>query len=208
VLLSAGQPQIEACSNESTVISARVLDRVGNPVADDTTVAWSSTAGQLIADQTATREGLTQSELVAGRLAAAATVSAQAGDAIGSIDVDIVPGPPRSIALSADPIIVRRGGSSTITANVLDGCANYVADGWQIELVAERGSFGDSGRRRIMQTAGGSVRAELAVGGEPGSLRVVAFHEDVIGQVYISVQERAMHELYLPFAYTPGPRKR
>ena len=95
---------------------------------------------------------------------------------------------------------MRRGGLTTVTVNVLDGCSIPVADGWPIQLSAQRGQFVGGGSTITLPTAGGRVQAVLMSGRAAGPLRIVARHGSTRGETVLSVEDRWAIELYMPLA--------
>jgi len=200
ITVRADSATLSACTEDFTMLAAEVTDRVGHAVADGTEVRWSTTLGTLSAPESATVDGLASVALHAGRLAGRASIGAGSGGLLGQTIVVIVPGPPASLAVSTDPMKVRRSGSTTVAVNVLDGCANPVADGWPIELAVERGRFLEGSRTIVLPTVNGRVRATLVADQEPGPLRIVARYGSTRGETVLSVEDRWLVELFVPFA--------
>ena len=117
---------------------------------------------------------------------------------VAALEIDLAPGPPKALVVTASPAVVPRAGKTRVSVDVLDGCSNVVADGWGITLRAERGRFDNESNRLTLPTDGGSVRARLRVDDEPGPLRVTASWSDEIGETMISVSPRWMG-LYVPY---------
>jgi hypothetical protein len=200
--LESDDASITACTGAATTFRARLADGHGHPVTDGTSVSWSTSLGELSAPSSETDDGVALVELKAGRKSGEALVIATAGAASDSQVVIVEPGPPVALALSAEPLAVGWGGDVVITANVLDGCSNEVADGWPIELEAERGSFNDGSRRVVLTTSGSRVTARLYVGAEPGPLRVTAYYGAELGETVVAVlDQREIPKSYLPLTY-------
>jgi hypothetical protein len=137
-------------------------------------------------------------QIAAGRKAGTAEVTAEAVTGGDSKQIQIVPGSPRALAVSADPQVVPRYGRTRVRVNVLDGCGNTVADGWPITLNAERGSFDGGSAQVVVPTSAGSVRGTLMVGGQPGPLRITAVSGMELGQADVSVTDARLG-LFLPY---------
>ena len=188
--LQASGTELSACTSDALELEARVRDRHGNPVADGTVVSWSARPGELSADRSVTAAGVATVRLAAGRRSGSGVVGAESGAAADTLAFTVVPGPPRALALSADPRVVHRGGRTRLTTSVLDACGNEVLDGWPIRLTAERGQFEGAAGTVALPTLGGAVRATLLVGDAPGPLRVTARHGNDLGETMVSVAER------------------
>ena len=111
-----------------SIISVRVFESIGTPVADGTVVQFFTDLGR-IAEQAKTNDGVARVNLVSDSRSGVATVSAFSGAAeAAEIDVNIGGGiPPDLLLLSANPERLgqdRR--ASTITATVLDEFGNPV----------------------------------------------------------------------------------
>jgi hypothetical protein len=201
VTIRPSKGALMACKGDRTTLTATVVDRHGNPVADGTRVVWRTTMGALSNSESTTSSGRALVELTAGRVAGLAIVRAEAESAEGSTVISIGPAEPSSVAVSAQPSIIPRGGRVAVTANVLDACSNAVADGWPITMLAERGRFvGALGSETQVLTREGAAYAFLDVGKESGPLKVVASHRGVFGETVISVEERWIYTLHIPYA--------
>jgi uncharacterized repeat protein (TIGR01451 family) len=201
VTVMAAETVLVACGAASTRITAEVRDRFGNPVADGTVVHWSSTGGTLQRFASETAGGTTSVTLAAARRPGTAQVTARAGSVSAVATVGMVPGPPKALAVAADPNIAARGARVMISVNVLDACGNTVADGWPIVLSAERGTFEGGTGVVTLRTTAGQVRVRLRVGETPGVLIVQAAFGTERGQTVVTVADRAPRAIiYLPVA--------
>lgn len=188
-----------ACTTEEAEVTATFRDRFGNVVTDGTRVSWSATGLSVVAADTRTANGSARAVVRAGRVAGPGSVRVAAGAAVATAGFDLEPSSPVALAVTADPRIVPRGGRTRISVGVLDGCGNVVADGWPIELHAERGAFDGGGSTVTRTTVDGSVGAKLRVDETPGGLRVTARHAQEMGETVVTVL--AWREgLYVPYA--------
>jgi uncharacterized repeat protein (TIGR01451 family) len=207
VLLELAATDLQACVPEPTTAAAIVRDRLGHPVADGTLVRWTASGASMAAAVSAVEDGRAGNQFTPGSRPGLASVRAEAGGIVETVALQLAPGPIRVMAVTAAPSIVPAGGSTTVAVNVLDACANAVADGQTIRLAAERGTF-SGGRSWIeLPTRLGRASGRLAVGDSPGPLRVEATHGGVRGEAMVSVGRQTATPaapepatLYLPFA--------
>lgn len=193
IALTAGRSTLVACGAEAsaTLVSAELRDARGNLVADGTTVTWSTTGGTLSAPTSTTAAGIARVTLSAAGEPGLAQLTAQAGTVTERLALDIVPGPPATIAVTALPDVLPPGGSSTIQVDASDACGLSVADRTPLRLAAERGSFDNGSASLTLNTLAGRVSARLRVGAELGPLAVVARYDAVSGQTVLDVSASA-----------------
>jgi adhesin/invasin len=131
VTLAVGSPTLTANGTSGTPVIATVLDNVGNPITDGTTVSFTTTAGTLSSATATTSLGNAQVTLFSPTLVGTATVTATAGGRSGTATVTFIPGAISSIALTANPNNLSADGTSTsvIRAQVTDAQGNAVSDG-------------------------------------------------------------------------------
>ncbi|MFN2251075.1 MAG: hypothetical protein ACK2UL_04090, partial [Anaerolineae bacterium] len=202
IIVGAEPVELVACGVDGAELVARVLDEHGNPVADGTEVEWRTDLGATDVAASVTSLGRARARLTAGMTPGTATVTAQSGQAVGRVVIEMVPGPPRVLSVTASPRVVGFGGRTTISAVVLDECSNRVSDGWPITFAADRGEFDDGGAMTTRDTVDGRVAARLLVGPVPGPLRVRAAHGLEWGETMVSVDTRpAGATVYLPHGW-------
>lgn len=111
-------------------LTARVTDRFGNPVADGTSVFFTSDLGSVNPQVGQTRNGTVDSSFITGSRAGTATLRAiSTGDRGAAARVEVLPGPPASLDLASAAARLRVGGETTvITASLRDGYGNGVPD--------------------------------------------------------------------------------
>lgn len=124
VMIVATSPGITV--GGTTTIRATVLDSVGNPV-PNYPVTFKTSAGSITASASTDNSGLATATLTAGAQLLTATVTAMAGGVPGSTTVSFIAGVASTLTLSAAPTTVSPGGSSTLTAYVVDSAGNPVA---------------------------------------------------------------------------------
>ncbi|MCB0217207.1 MAG: DUF11 domain-containing protein [Chloroflexi bacterium] len=201
--LAAERLRLVACAEDSTRITARILDAQGNPVADGSPITWSSEQGRLSSTSGISAGGLATVTLTAGTRTGAAELRASAGDATAALELAFDAGPPGALGVSARPATVANDGTTRVTVLVSDACANPVADGWPITLSAERGRWANGASRYTLPSTGGRVEAILSVGRVAGTLRVSASHAQTQGEAQISVDPAPTRwDIYLPFSAT------
>lgn len=150
VQMVAGPPGSVTLSSPASVpvggqatLQVVVTDSFGNPVADGTEVAFSSTLGSAEPPVVTTMGGAAQSTFLAGWVSGSALVTAASGTAMDSALVLVLAGPPAAVTLDADPPAIVADGEdqSAVTATVTDGYGNPVADGTQVLFSTTRGSI-------------------------------------------------------------------
>jgi hypothetical protein len=110
-----------------SVISVRVFERIGTPVADGTVVQFFTNLGR-IDEQAKTNDGVARVNLVSDTRSGTATVTAFSG-AADSQTVEVAVGggiPPSRLLLSANPERLTDRRASNITALVFDAAGNPV----------------------------------------------------------------------------------
>jgi len=121
-----------------TEITATVVDENNNPVRG-VVVQFSASAGTIQATATTDAAGVARAIYVAPPAPTGqVTINAQAGAASGSITLDILPGPPAQVTVTATPAMVPADGRSQISvvARVRDANGNPVADGTMVYFSA------------------------------------------------------------------------
>ena len=141
VSVNAGTDEIVADGSSWSLITATVLDTLGNPVADGTTVTFTTTAGTL-SNITTTSLGVAYAELTSATNVGVAKVTATAGGVADSAGVSFIAGAVGNIDLFASPNNLTADGSSesTIRATVTDASGNAVADGEVISFSVTTGT--------------------------------------------------------------------
>ncbi len=132
ISVTAGDEQIAADGETTTVINATVLDANREAALDGTEVVFSTTAGTLLcaADSVGCNEtlggvkaqtsnGIAQAVLRSNSVIGTATVTAIAEDLTGDVSVEFVAGLPDSADVTANPLNLTANGSQTSTINAV-----------------------------------------------------------------------------------------
>lgn len=179
ITVTAASPEIEV-GDHYLPITATVTDQLGNPVRDGTFINFATTLGQMTALRTATRQGRALSELRAGPTPGTARITATADNgAQGVVEVRIVPGIARRVALSVTPSTVPVGGEALLTARAWDAFDNPVRDGTIIHFQADEGLLGPpegppSGTQFDAEVREGSAQAGFFAPLTPGIAHITA----------------------------------
>jgi adhesin/invasin len=119
---------------DTTQVSALVIEEVGTPVHNGTTVRFSTSLGRLDPPEAQTRNGVATTTFHAGSVSGIARIRAVSGaatseDASNVVEVTIGAAAASAVALSATPSTVpATGGSVTLTATVVDESGNRMAN--------------------------------------------------------------------------------
>lgn len=194
VTLTANPTAIRANGISTSIIRATVQDANGNPVANNTLVTFSTTAGTIDTDPTLpgnqtdarTSNGVALATLRSSTVAntiATITATVPATGATGTVTVAFTPGPPASISLTANPQALRvvvggQAQSATITATVLDDTNQPVANGTQVTFATNNGTIDadltQPGNQPNTVTTNGIAIARLTSGTLAGVATVTA----------------------------------
>jgi uncharacterized repeat protein (TIGR01451 family) len=166
--LAASPTSIPVGAQASLVAS--VTDQHGNPVADGTSVAFSTSQGSVSPALAPTTDGQASSTFMAGTFAGDALVTATAGDASGQTVVPILPGPPTTLNLVAFPTSIPLTGTAALTATVVDQHGNPVADGTGVDFASTLGTMDPQSKPTWSGVATSTLQAEDV----PGLATVIA----------------------------------
>ncbi len=160
-----------------TEITATVVDENNNPVSG-VVVQFNASAGTIQATAITNEAGVARAIYVAPTgPAGQVSINAQAGAASASLTLDVLPGPPARVDLSASPLIVPADGRSQInlTATVRDHNGNPVADGTSVCFSARQETNIALTEPRIgsllqdnVPTLNGQAQTALVAGTVPG----------------------------------------
>ena len=126
----SGTIAVVGTAEASAKVTARVSNSIGQPMPDGTAVHWSATAGTLdAATQTTSNGAATVTVTFASTFSGCSTVSAESGDASGSIVVCVsrteptptptpTPTPSKEITVGADDQTLDNGESTYVWARV------------------------------------------------------------------------------------------
>lgn len=182
--LAAHPAQIQL-DGTPAVITATVIDALGDPVPDGIPVTFATDLGQLSATQVNTVGGRAVIQLAPGTVPGIAHVNARAGEAQGDLQVRILPGPAAVVVVTADPgeLVANFNQVTQLTATVRDRHGHAVADGTEIrfetslgQLISSSALTADGVARVLMlggRVAGTAVVTATAPGGVQGTAEVV-----------------------------------
>lgn len=182
-------------------------------IPDGTEINFATNRGSVgsLTTTKTTTNGKAQATLTSSTTAGTATVTASApphtAGATATTTVKFRPGEPYTLTLTADPTSVPADGtsSSTITATVLDGHGNNVANGTQVLFSTDLGSLDSLGSTQVIKTTtNGIATATLTSGTVAGTATVTGFSAGVSDQTV--VEFTWPYHLYLPLivkSYTP-----
>lgn len=127
---------------EAFTITAKVMDRNGNPVIDGTSVVFSTNLGTLSHTTAQTVKGEAVVRITSTK-AGTATVTATSAGVRGQITVTFASGPPTSVHVSTSPSQIEANGFSTsiISATVTDAFGNLVEDGTLVSFKTTAGTL-------------------------------------------------------------------
>ncbi len=184
VVVESWPSTIEVGGNTST-ITATVSDIGGYPVADGTSVVFTTDFASLGSSTVTkyTTDGVAVATLTSGLVPGLAHITAESNSKSGAAIVKVAPGPPYAIHVEADPPYIPIGGAtSRITATVKDQYENNVVNGTNIDFITTLGSISPSsdivieGTAVVTLTSGlikGPATVTAIAGPETGSVDVV-----------------------------------
>jgi len=143
--VSSNPPTIPV-GGENTVVTADVRDIGGYHVEDGTLVTFGTDKGDfagLTISSSTTLNGLASVVLSSPNLIGTATITATSDSVVGYGSVVFLPGPPRSVAISADDTTLQLGEygqfTTAVRVEVQDTYGNWVSDGTEVEFYTTRG---------------------------------------------------------------------
>jgi len=196
ITLEANPTSIPADGYSSSEITATVYDSSGDPVANGTTVTFTTDLGSFsgstsISVSTSDDTGIVIVSLIAGTTPGTATITVEANDISQLIKVSITDsgGGTASITLTADPTSIPPDGfsSSTITATLLDSSGSPVSAGTYVTFTTNLGSF-SGGKTTYGWTSDdtGVVTVSLIAGTTSGRATVTAKSNNVTQAVTVT----------------------
>jgi adhesin/invasin len=150
--------------NGSVEIVASVVEESGTPVHNGTVVTFTTTLGRIDPAEARTHNGRVNVRLSSDGRSGTATVTAFSGGAVSeAIDVLIGSAAAETVVVRADPpTLPVGGGSSTITAHVLDASGNGMPD-VTVRFTATAGSLSSA---RVTTNAQGEAQTRLTTSSE------------------------------------------
>ncbi len=170
-------------SSNSVTISATVKKTNGNPVADGTSVSFSTTGGSLSLSSAPTSGGIATVTLTSAD-AGSFTVTASTGNTSGNAVVvfkDTV-----TLTASPNPITAINSQPATITATVKNPDGSNVADGTAISFAITSGTGGTLPNSSATTTGG--VATVSFFSGTTGAFTITATVGAATGTVSVTVQ--------------------
>jgi|GEM_PF-1085696 len=140
ITLAADPPNLHV-GGVPTLVTATVIDGLGERVADGTPVRFTSDRGTLSEEDAVTAGGQASVTLSAGTTPGDAHITAQAGAARGELAVAILPGQPYTLSVTADPATLTAGYNQVahLSAQAMDQYGNAVEDGTVLSFAASLG---------------------------------------------------------------------
>lgn len=193
VLAGTGAASVAVSASPTTMtlggtstVTATCLDGNGDNVVNGTTVTFSvndSSLGSIVPTSTTTTNGSAGMTLTALTTPGTATVTAICGTANGTVDI-VVTGA-ASVTVSANPATITIGGTSSVTATVLDINGAAIPDGIMITW-----SLSDSNLGTITTSstvAGGVASATFTAASNPGVITVTATVQGISNTAGITI---------------------
>ena len=170
-VVAAWPDRIVADGVSTAVVTATVTDALDRPVADGTSVSFSTTLGE-IAPSAVTSGGVATAVLTSSTELGTAVVTATAGSVSGGASVEFVPGPMAELAVVAVPDRIVADGVSTavITTTAMDAQGHRVAGEVTVNFATTLGSIAPPARL----TSGAVATATLTSSTELGTAIVTA----------------------------------
>ena len=192
-------------NGQTSNIEATVRDIGGNNVADGTPVTFTTSLGSLGSDTVIkyTTSGVATAVLTSGTTAGTAIITATADSKYSVTQVVIVPDPPYTVTLTADPVAIPANGVSTsmLTAMVTDQYGNPVADGTPVTFTTNLGTL-DGSSSIVRFTTGGVATAILTSSRTDGLATVTAVCGGRENQIHVYFYRYAF-QVYLPMLFKP-----
>ena len=213
IALGADPTSIPADGSSSSIITATLKDRLGNPINPGTSVTFSTSLGtftngaKTITATTPDSTGIVRVSLIAGTTAGSAEVTATATGVTQTIYVTFG-GAVGSITLTANPTSIPADGSSssTITATLTDAAGQPVTPGTSITFSTNLGTFSGGGTTitaatpddtgmvsvsLISATTAGSATVTATSGGVQQSV-TVTFSGSVVGSITVTANPNTL----------------
>ncbi len=168
--LTADPPAIPADGQSQSAITATLVRADGQPITLTYWISFSTTLGSIPSRSLAV-SGTTTVSLTAGMTPGSAIVVASAQRASAATMVQLLPGRPAVLTLTAEPTQVPVGGrQSTLLAVVRDAYGNAVADGTPVAFSTTLGTVSPT----QATTWNGEAYSWLTSGGQAGIATVLA----------------------------------
>ncbi|MFQ6058946.1 MAG: invasin domain 3-containing protein, partial [Anaerolineae bacterium] len=176
-IIMVAHPTQISVGGETSIITATVRDQWGNPVSDGTLVTFAiSGPGGVNPTSDLTTQGVAVTTLTSGTTPGTAIISATADSRVGSASVEIVPGPPASVAVDAEPESPTVDETSLVTGVARDRYDNPVADGTVMTFATSLGAMDP-----VTNTTSGGVATSILSSHLVGTAQVTVTAESAAG---------------------------
>ena len=178
-------------TGESATISARLLDSSGQTVTGSKTVTFSLSAPSLasINSPATTASGLLTRTLVANNIEGSVTVTASVDSATATLAIDISNElSAATINVTSNPANITVGGTSVVSAEVLDSNGAPMAAGTNVNFEVNNDSLGSIVSSASISGSSGIAKATFSAGTtSSGTVTVTATSGTVSGSTTIDV---------------------
>jgi predicted extracellular nuclease len=175
-----------------STLTATVTNQFGNPVADGTTVNFTTSLGTLSGSSATTVNGVATVTL-SSTLPGVATVTATVGSVSATVEVTFTVGAPANVTLVALPSTLPVGSLSTLTATVFDQFNNPIADGVVVSFTTDFGALSSSSATTVNGVATVTLSSTLpgvavvtATVGSLNATRLVTFTTGPAAQLLLT----------------------
>lgn len=210
ITMTADEPSLVSNGTSSTTITATLKNSIGQPSPDNIVVTFTTDKGRFTTDgaksATATTAGGTGTVLVPfisePGVVGTATVVASVKGVAQSLQITLTrAGPPAEILLTADATSISVGGTTGITAEVLDADENRVADGTAVAFTT---SLAGTGVTPSAITTNGVATAVFSARTATGVATVTATAGDAVATIFIAIQPGSAGSLKFVSAIPPA----
>jgi hypothetical protein len=194
ITLATGEESLIADGTSSTTITATLVNSAGSPSPDGINVTFTTDKGKFTPEGAKTAAATTRagtgvvvvpfvSEL---DVVGTATIAVSANGVANSTQIALVgPGEPARIILTVDATTIPLGGTTGITAQVLDDAGNEVADGTVVFFTT---SLAGTGVTPSVTTTDGTATAIFSAGTRAGVATVTVTAGTVSAPISITIQ--------------------
>jgi hypothetical protein len=175
----------------SSALTATVTDLLGNPVANGTSVVFTTDLGEVVSPATTTN-GIATSTISATQAGVAHVLATHGGVAASAV-VTFTPDAPYTVTVSASPQVITPTSTSIVKAIVTDQYRNAVAEGTPITFTWTLGVLSPS----TTGTVGGQALATFTSATEGAAIITATAGFGVQGGVTITVKSDTFY-VYLP----------
>jgi hypothetical protein len=194
ITLATGEDSLIADGTSSTTITATLINSAGNPSPDGLVVTFTTDKGRFTPEGAKSAAATTRAGtgiivvpfISEPDVVGTATVVASANGVANSTQIALVgPGEPALIILTVDATTIPLGGTTGITAQVLDDEGNEVADGTAVFFTT---NLAGTGVTSSVTTTDGTATAIFSAGTKAGVATVTAMSGTVTASISITIQ--------------------